>query len=244
MLNVNTTIEAIFTIIEETTIINEKRAELIMSRALEVNQNTPPTYDKQGRKHAPFDGYIWGSDTYHGGSYLSDEYDFKFQTEESARLKVKQDDVEAIIKAFPFLKASSGSSWPDSGVSLCYLYLKGLTQAQANRITQLAHELEVKLSKELKEARGLMTEGKQELELTVVSTFTKYNGYTGCHDVYLNLTNKDNCSIVCAMTVKLWDLVEETADELVDKRLSLTATIKDLGNKEYKANRPSQIKLV
>lgn len=242
IITVNPIIESILTIIEETNAINEKRSNEVLEKALSANQGTKPTLDCYGRKHAPFDGYVWGSDVYRGGSYLSDEYDFKQDTTSKARIKIEANTFNDIKTSLPMLNLSCGKAWSDSGVSICYMYIEGLSQAQANRIDKLANTLSNELKAKIQGNRKELKEGKQEFTLTVNNSFTKPNYYNNSHDVYLSLTNSDNVNIICSVTAKMWDLVESNIEELHGKTFTIKGTIKDLGNKEYKLNRPTIVK--
>lgn len=245
MLNINTTVKAFLTIIEQSNKVDQVATASLLAKSLKANNDTPPTVDTDGRLHAPFTGYVWGEDTYHGGSYLSEEYDCKHVQDNKTRFKTTLATAKEMKLALSkVLGVSFGNSWIDSGIEICYCYVTGLTLTQAKEVNALIVMLQKELAATTRDSRGTILEGKQALTLKVVSSFSVYNNYTGEHDCKLNLTNDDNISIIVNVTAKIWDLVEENIDELFGKTISLAGNVKDLGERKYQLLRPSKIMLV
>ena len=244
MLNINPTVKAFLTVIQQSNKVDQIATDNLIAKSLKANNDTPPTVDSDGRLHAPFTGYVWGEDVYHGGSYLSEEYDCKQAQDNKTRFKATLETAKELKLALSkVLSVSFGNSWLDSGISVCYCYITGLTLTQVKEVNSLIVVLQKELLDATLAARGDIEEGKQALQLKVTSSFSVLNNYTGSHDIKLNLTNDDNISVIVNVTSKMWDLVDKSIDELVGKSISLTGGIKDLGDKRYQLLRPSKISL-
>lgn len=243
-ININSTVEAFYLVIEESNSKDADKLRKLEEKALKENNNAKPTIDINGRLHAPCEGYIWGSDIYHAGSYLSCEYDTKHPQNNKTKFKTTVETANLLSSTFKgLLKASYGTSWNDSGIEVCYCYIDGLTNTQLKNILALTQDLEAKTKSEIVSNRSTMTEGKQSLVVTVLSSFTRFNNYTDTHDLKLNVTDKNNACMTLSVTSKMWDLVESKIDELFNKEISLNGTIKALGDKSYQILRPSKIKI-
>lgn len=242
---INSTVESFFRVLEESNQVDYARQNKLLEVALTKNQGIAPTEDLHGRLHAPFEGYYWGNDVYHAGSYLSNEFDSKHVQDCKTRFKTDINTANQLKDVFKnILTVSTGKSWTDGSLSICYCYIQGLTETQLKNIKSIILELESKLKSDLILSRGSLEEGKQDLTITVLSSFTKPNFYTNDHDLKLNVTNKGNISAVINVTNKMWDLVDVSIDELIGKEISLIGTVKAVGENKYQINRPSKIKLV
>jgi hypothetical protein len=243
-ININSTVEAFYLVIEESNSKDADKLRKLEEKALIENNNQRPTMDANGRLHAPCEGYIWGSDVYHAGSYLSYEYDMKHPQNNKTKFKTTVETATLLSNTFKsLLHVGHGASWNDSGIEICYCYIDGLTNTQLKNILALTQDLEAKTKSEIISNRPLMTEGKQSLVVTVLSSFTRFNNYTDSHDLKLNVTDENNACITLSVTSKMWELVESKIDELFNKEISLNGTIKSLGDKSYQILRPNKIKL-
>jgi len=241
---VNNIVESFLIVLSESNKIDVDRMEELERKSLEANQGLKPTIDCHGRLHAPCNGYQWGEDIYPAGAYLSNEYDCKHVQDEKTRFKTSVETVTLLKGAIKSLNFSTGKSWGDSGIEVCYCYVTGLSKTQLKRIEELTKELEAALKSKIVSNRVSLEVGKQDLIVTVISSFTKFNYYSNDYDLKLNLLVDNKTPVIVNVTNKIWDLVNDSIDELINKKLSLVGTIKDLGENTYQVNRPSKIKLV
>jgi hypothetical protein len=102
------------------TIIDTNRASNAARRKTHYDTHGAPTVGKDGRLHAPHDGYWWGENQYLGGQYLPEDVDFYVDTQrETLRIKILSS-----LQAKISLYASFGKAWQDkNGKSCCYAYL-------------------------------------------------------------------------------------------------------------------------
>jgi hypothetical protein len=114
-------------------IIAENRAAMEARHEKHVEKHGAPVRDKDGRYHAPHDGYMWGEQTYLGGQYLPEDDDYREPARETLKIKV-------LTSALPALElyGSAGKSWTDNkGREVCYCYLNVTNGEQAQIEPQL-----------------------------------------------------------------------------------------------------------
>lgn len=124
----------------------EKRWNRIMEASKTANHGLEPVVDKNGRWHAPCDGYEFEDDIYGAGEFLRmpekdwDYLDLHFgadsyfgaapkggkEMEFKTRVKTTKADAEAFKDALPklmFVKSiETGAQWDEAGT--CYAYIK------------------------------------------------------------------------------------------------------------------------
>lgn len=110
-----TTLNNIKTAVETVRTSYQKRIE----KALIDNFDRHPTYDKDGRAHAPCDNYIWINDqVYLGGQYLPDDSDYVSGAE---KLKIKI-ALSILPEIESFLGGKIGKPWNQNGIEVAYFY--------------------------------------------------------------------------------------------------------------------------
>ena len=111
------------TLVSLITNFNKEQEEAFASRTRELfsDLEIEPTVDKDGRYHAPVDGYVWiNGDTYLGGQYLPfDEDNGKAKATQTKKIKIQLDAVPALKKV---VYGSNGKSWEENGKPVCYFY--------------------------------------------------------------------------------------------------------------------------
>ena len=131
------TFSSIKTAVEAAVTAYETRRENAFNSLVE-SAGVAPTIGKDGRFHAPCDGYVWGEQVYMGGQYLPyDEEDNR-----SYLMKGKYKIQTSIFEEFNQLfggNCSMGKSWVQNGVEVAYAYCM-LSRTQNTAMSKLVPE--------------------------------------------------------------------------------------------------------
>ena len=124
-------------------------------KAASLNAAKKPAIDRDGRYHAPCDGYAWEDSIYRGGQYLPFEGP---KNELSACCKIKI--VSSLFTNIPsdvikFFDLSCGKTWIIGDKTICYMYIKNITTTQSLKIQNMVSggkqlTLESELTPEMK----------------------------------------------------------------------------------------------
>lgn len=170
-----------------------KIRQRVQEAAASRNDGVPPTVGKDGRLHAPHDGYEWEDNLYHGGSYLPTPADllqaiqenkgFMFSTrnchknEKSVRVKSTTDTFNSIMEdlnsaqeelgiKLDMVKVTHGSVWDSNQ---CYIYVASTYPTLIKTLEDYAHEVKIKAFEEAKKLKGTAPTGRQQVTGKVLS---------------------------------------------------------------------------
>jgi len=137
----------------------EERLNKLSAQAALSNDGISPTLDKDGRFHAPCDGYYY-DDGEREGEYLAGEYlpipedeDSLGRTGTNFTLKITNCSHERFDEIYRIYRASAGQSYDVDGVKCCYVYLSPLRCTEADRlVTAYLQEPILALTEKRKEA--------------------------------------------------------------------------------------------
>lgn len=160
----NVSAEVVAEVVKKVHEMNVRRYELLLQRARDINDGLEPTVDRNGRLHAPRDGYTDPNtdSIYRGGSYLPfpEEYYIDPQTGEmkfrggsytgrsgwryQERVKMTEESANALkqvgdgIKFGDYFDISMGKVWEADGLRLCYAYIKASYKVILEAIVKFA----------------------------------------------------------------------------------------------------------
>lgn len=97
-------------------------------KAAAANHGLKPTYDRQGKAHAPCAGYIFNDCIYNAGEYMSDNFARQGCTNSAKVLAVASLDLPAGYGL------SKGKAFERDGQLLCYVYVANLTISEVKSI--------------------------------------------------------------------------------------------------------------
>ena len=106
--------------------------ELLSREIPSVYSESEAIPDKDGRFHAPHDGFVWDGVVYKGGEYLPLE---ESQVLSTAKLKMLVSDVENLKNRFNNI--TTGKAWTVNGEQVCNAYFN-VKKSIAQDITKLA----------------------------------------------------------------------------------------------------------
>lgn len=114
-----------FATIESAIAESNKKARARMMDLVDEGQ-VEPTWDSNGRAHAPCDNYIFDGRSYAGGQYLHDP-DIAGSAIVKAKIMVNCAVIDQMIALLEsnMVSASAGKSWEVDGSVRCYLYVQG-----------------------------------------------------------------------------------------------------------------------
>mgnify|MGYP003638126138 CR=1 FL=1 len=145
--------------LSETAKKREERLNKISAKAALRNDGLAPTLDKDGRFHAPCDGYYY-DDGERDGEYLGGEYlpipedeDSEGRSGTNFTIKITNCSQERFEEIYRIYRASCGQSYFVEDVKCCYVYLSPLRCAEADRlVTAYLQEPILALTEKRKEA--------------------------------------------------------------------------------------------
>lgn len=200
---------------------NVKRWNDVLRRSEEANDGMTPTVDRQGRFHAPKDGYIDpDSDRiYRGGSYLPfpEEYymdggELRFRGGSFSsskgwryqeRIRMSKADAGALMTiseeliakengAFSgYFEVSMGKAWEEGDITVCYAYIKAAYKPVLEAILRFASKHEHKRPVVEPVVFPVWPEERRKITGTIIST-KAYPSSFGGSSVWKMLVQADD----------------------------------------------------
>lgn len=230
------------------------RLQRIHDAAVTANQGLAPTYDCNGRPHAPCDGYEWEDETYGAGEFLvmpelslddCEAMDILFMPKErpnkfqyTAKVKTDADTVAALKAHF----ADDARFEFKTGITFCGNHCNMYVGTNSKKM-KFAIEAAGPAIAPAPVTLPTLIGGRQEIEATVKMVKVT----EGCYPTpYMVLETDTFNTLYCNVTGGFFDLVSRTADELVGKRVKFTATLEvsEKNNTKGSCKRPVKISLV
>jgi hypothetical protein len=212
----------------------------IKSRISEENDNKEPTVDKDGRFHAPCDGYTWDDVTYGGGQYLhltNEQIDeINYQREMLGLNPIGQSGGSSFvpkrrIQANPQFaeqlkellgksaEVTCGKCWNDGAD--CYIYIKTSRKAVLDFIGNYSENQErvkaeekARIAAEQKASKGVAPTGRQTVRARLVKIDLSEGFYGSTWKMFLVTENGSTVWGTCPNNIYSSDIgktVEFTA---------------------------------
>lgn len=218
-----------------------ERLNQAQREAAERNNGAPPTEDRDGRWHAPFDGYYY-NDGQREGEYLAGEYlpipededDLPRGGGRGPDSRIKDCEAARVVELAKEYPVTGGQEYQVEGVACCYAYLAPLGCAEAERLIAdylqaNVAELIAKRAQRIKNEKKARAEAKEralpvpvtgeriEIEGNIVSRKLVENFYQGGDTLKILIVTKDGWTV--------WGTCPSALAGEVGDRVSFTARI-------------------